>query len=167
DDGRLTDAQGRTVDFKNTVVIMTSNLGGEVFLNRAGSETEQAGEVMAILRQHFRPEFLNRVDDVVVFHPLRREHIRQIVDVQLKRLAKRLEEKRVTIDLSDAARERLAELGYDPVYGARPLKRVIQREVLDKLALEILQGKIHEGDHVVADVQGGALTFCPEKAAAV
>ncbi len=167
DDGRLTDGQGRTVDFKNTVVIMTSNLGGEVFLNRAGSETEQAGEVMAILRQHFRPEFLNRVDDVVVFHPLRREHIRQIVDVQLKRLAKRLEEKRVTIDLSDAARERLAELGYDPVYGARPLKRVIQREVLDKLALEILQGKIHEGDHVVADVRGGALTFCPEKAAAV
>jgi ATP-dependent Clp protease ATP-binding subunit ClpB len=159
DDGRITDSQGRTVDFKNTVVIMTSNLGSDVF-NRAGdSQEEKTEEVLRVLRHHFRPEFLNRVDDIVVFHALSKEDIRKIVDVQLKRLSKRLLEKRITLELSPEARDLLAERGYDPTYGARPLKRVIQRMVLDPLAMEILQGRVKEGAHVVVEVKNGELTF--------
>ncbi len=158
DDGRLTDNQGRTVDFKNTVVIMTSNLGSEVFTH-GGDEVDQVKEVLGVLRGHFRPEFLNRVDDIVVFHPLKREDIRQIVEVQLKRLAKRLAEKRITIELTGAARELLAEQGFDPVYGARPLKRVIQRKVLDPLAMELLKGRVKEGSTVTVDVENGEFSF--------
>jgi ATP-dependent Clp protease ATP-binding subunit ClpB len=159
DDGRITDSQGRTVDFKNTVIIMTSNLGSEVFQRASGTEEEKVEEVLSALRKAFRPEFVNRIDDIVVFHPLRREHIRSIVDVQLKRLAKRLAEKRITVELTDAARDLLAEHGYDPTYGARPLKRAIQRMILDPLAMEILQGKVTEGSTVVADAVDGGLTF--------
>ncbi|MBX7256098.1 MAG: ATP-dependent chaperone ClpB [Candidatus Hydrogenedentes bacterium] len=159
DDGRLTDSQGRTVDFKNTVVIMTSNLGSEVFQRAGGSEDEKVEEVMNVLRRHFRPEFLNRIDDIVVFHPLQREHIRRIVDVQVKRLAKRLADKRITLELTDAARDLLAEHGFDPTYGARPLKRAIQRMVLDPLAMEILEGRISDGAHVVAEREGAGLKF--------
>ena len=159
DDGRITDSQGRTVDFKNTIVIMTSNLGSEVFHRAGGSQEEKTEEVLRTLRQYFRPEFLNRVDDIVVFHALGRDHIRRIVDVQLKRLSKRLQDMRITLDLSPEARDLLAERGYDPAYGARPLKRIIQRMVLDPLALEILQGRVKEGDHVVAEARNGELTF--------
>ncbi|MCC6694523.1 MAG: ATP-dependent chaperone ClpB [Candidatus Hydrogenedentes bacterium] len=159
DDGRVTDSQGRTVDFKNTVVIMTSNIGSEVFQRPSGSEEEKVEEVLSVLRRHFRPEFVNRIDDIVVFHPLGREHIRRIVDVQLKRLSKRLADKRITIELTSAARDLLAEHGYDPTYGARPLKRAIQRMVLDPLAMEILQGRVTEGSTVTADVHDGALQF--------
>ena len=158
DDGRLTDGQGRTVDFKNTVIIMTSNIGSEVFA-QAGRQEEKIEEVMRALRRHFRPEFLNRIDDVVVFHPLTREHIRRIVDVQLKRLSARLAEKRITIQMTDAARDLLAQQGFDPTYGARPLKRVIQRMVLDPLAIEILEGRVEDGDSVTVDAAGEHLTF--------
>ncbi len=166
DDGRLTDSQGRTVDFKNTVVIMTSNLGSEVFEHSSGDEVEKTEDVMRAMRAHFRPEFLNRVDDIVVFHPLKREHIRQIVDVQIGRLAHRLEEKHIVIDLTDAARDLLAEHGFDPTYGARPLKRAIQRMVLDPMAVEILEGKIPDGSRVTVDAGDGAMTFSAKEAAA-
>ncbi len=159
DDGRLTDGQGRTVNFKNTVVIMTSNLGSEAFAQGGVSGAEAAETVMRVLRHHFRPEFLNRVDDIVVFHSLGREHIRRIVDVQMKRLAKRLDEKRIAVELTAAARDFLAEQGYDPAYGARPLKRAIQRLVLDPMAMEILQGHISEGSVVTVDVKDNQLSF--------
>ena len=141
DDGRLTDSQGRTVDFKNTVVIMTSNLGSEVW-GAGGSRVDDAKleAVNALLRQHFRPEFLNRIDDTVVFHPLDRAHIRRIVDIQLRQLSGRLRERELSIELTDAARDRLAEEGFDPAYGARPLKRAIQRRILDPLAIRLLEG---------------------------
>ncbi len=158
DDGRLTDNQGRTVDFRNTVVIMTSNLGSELF-DQMGYGDKQVEAVQAVLRRHFRPEFLNRIDDIVVFHPLTREHIRKIVDVQLTRLSKRLGERNLTIELSDEARDLLAELGFDPVYGARPLKRTIQRRVLDPLARELLTGNVPDGSHVTIKRVGEELVF--------
>jgi ATP-dependent Clp protease ATP-binding subunit ClpB len=161
DDGRLTDNQGRTVDFKNTVIIMTSNLGSEVFSQGHGSEKEKIERVMDAVKRHFRPEFLNRIDDIVIFHPLTKEHIRDIVEVQMKRVQKRLEERKIQLELSKEARDLLAEEGYDPVYGARPLKRAIQRLVLDPLALEILQGHVGEGDTVHVGVKDGKLTFTP------
>jgi len=159
DDGRLTDGQGRTVDFRNTVVIMTSNLGSEVFQQTGLSETEQFEHVNAVLRRHFRPEFVNRIDDVVNFHPLRKEEIRQIVDVQLRSLAKRLAERNLELELTPAARDLLAERGYDPLYGARPLKRAIQRLVLDPLAMKLLTGTLHDGEHVIIDAEGEELSF--------
>ncbi len=158
DDGRMTDGQGRTVDFKNTVVIMTSNLGSEVFAG-GGTDEENEEVILGALRQNFRPEFINRIDDIVVFHPLAKEHIRDIVDIQLQLLATRLEEKRVTLELTEDARTLLAERGYDPVYGARPLKRVIQRMILDPLALEILDGRISEGSQLLVRVEGDGLKF--------
>ena len=158
DDGRLTDNQGRTVDFRNTVVIMTSNLGSELF-DQMGYGDKQIEAVQAVLRRHFRPEFLNRIDDIVVFHPLTREHIRKIVDVQLTRLSKRLGERNLTLELSNEARDLLAELGFDPVYGARPLKRTIQRRVLDPLARELLTGHVPDGSHVTIKRVGEELTF--------
>ncbi len=158
DDGRLTDNQGRTVDFRNTVVIMTSNLGSELF-DQMGYGDKQIEAVQAVLRKHFRPEFLNRIDDIVVFHPLTREHIRRIVDVQLTRLSKRLGDRNLTMELSDEARDLLAELGFDPVYGARPLKRTIQRRVLDPLARELLTGHVPDGSHVTIKRVGEELTF--------
>jgi ATP-dependent Clp protease ATP-binding subunit ClpB len=159
DDGRLTDSKGRTVDFKNTVVIMTSNLGSHLISERAMSEGGTIDEstrrqVMDALRAHFRPEFLNRIDEIIFFHALGREHLKQIVDIQIRGLVKRLEERKIHVELTDAAKEQLVRDGYDPAYGARPLKRTIQRSVLDPLALRVLEGGFVEGDTVVVD--GGA-----------
>ncbi len=162
DDGRLTDGQGRTVDFTNTVVIMTSNIGGAIIhdtlernpgLSSDDSEYEQMeGRVFEALRSHFRPEFLNRVDEVIIFHSLSRAQIKQIVDIQLGRVLKHLEERNITLELTDGVKEFLAGEGYDPAFGARPLKRAIQRQVLDAMATEILKGGIVEGDRVVAEM---------------
>jgi ATP-dependent Clp protease ATP-binding subunit ClpB len=143
DDGRLTDGQGRTVDFKNTVVIMTSNVAG-------GIDGVQAT---------FKPEFVNRLDEIVEFRSLTREEIGTIVDLQVAKLVERVREKGVEVELTDDARTLLANLGYDPTYGARPLKRVIQKQLVDKLALKLLDGEFQPGDHVVVDTDAGALTF--------
>jgi ATP-dependent Clp protease ATP-binding subunit ClpB len=169
DDGQLTDGQGRTVDFKNTVLVMTSNLGSDVIqtLSQANEGKEQSESeyedmkmaVMDIVGGHFRPEFINRIDEVVVFHPLQRSQIRGIADIQLDQLRKRLKERELTMELSNEAIERLVEQGYDPVYGARPLRRSIQRWIENPLAQDILSGKFVSGDHIVADVEGDALTF--------
>jgi len=165
DDGRLTDGQGRTVDFRNTVIIMTSNLGSHVIQELA---VEGQGEhqyarmkaaVMEIVQQHFRPEFINRVDDIVVFHPLGREQLRSIVDIQLGYLRKRLAERDIELVLDDAARDRLGEAGFDPVYGARPLKRAIQQQVENPLAQRILRGEFGPGSKVQVTVKGGELQF--------
>jgi len=150
DDGRLTDGQGRTVDFRNTVIVMTSNLGSQMIQELAGEQNYETmkAAVMDVVSQHFRPEFINRIDDLVVFHPLAREHIRRIVDIQLGYLHDRLAERDIRIRLSDAARDKLAEAGFDPVYGARPLKRAIQQQVENPLAQEILRGKFRPGDTI-------------------
>jgi ATP-dependent Clp protease ATP-binding subunit ClpB len=160
DDGRLTDGHGRTVDFKNTVVIMTSNVGTE-FMNGRETDTDEKRRamVLAALRQQFRPEFLNRIDEIVIFHGLNKQHLKQIVDIQVRHLKKLLSERRLEIELTDAAKELLAEEGYDPAYGARPLKRVIQRSVQDPLALRLLQGDFAEGDRVRVDARDGHLVF--------
>ncbi len=154
DDGRLTDGQGRTVDFRNTVIIMTSNLGSQLIQTLAGEQNYDAmkSSVMEVVSEHFRPEFINRVDDVVVFHPLGREHIRMIVDIQLGYLHERLAGREMKIFLSDAARDRLAAAGFDPVYGARPLKRAIQQQVENPLAQKILQGRFAPGDTIEVQV---------------
>jgi ATP-dependent Clp protease ATP-binding subunit ClpB len=159
DDGRLTDSQGRTVDFKNTIVIMTSNLGSQYILDVATVDEEVERRVREVLRSHFRPEFLNRIDEIVVFHALSRAQLKEIIEIQLERLRKLLSDRRITIELSDAAKELIVSEGYDPAFGARPLKRVIQHRIADPLALEILQGKIQEGDHVLVDALGDELTF--------
>jgi ATP-dependent Clp protease ATP-binding subunit ClpB len=160
DDGRLTDGQGRTVDFRNTVLIMTSNLGGQQIQDMANREFEDVqGVVQEILRDHFRPEFLNRVDEIIVFRSLTREQIGAIVDIQLGRLQERLAQRKIGLRLADAARVLLAERGWDPTYGARPLKRTIQRLVQDPLAVRLLQGEFTEGDTVEVDAQGGELSF--------
>jgi ATP-dependent Clp protease ATP-binding subunit ClpB len=160
DDGRLTDGQGRTIDFRNTVLIMTSNLGGSVIQDRAGQDFERVRDgVSAVLREHFRPEFLNRIDEIIVFKPLTEEQLTAIVDIQLERLKRRLEERRVNLVVTDAARKLLAQRGWDPVYGARPLKRAIQRMVQDPLAMMLLEGRFSEGDTVTVDAAGGELTF--------
>ena len=151
DDGRLTDGQGRTVDFRNTLIVMTSNLGAEYLVNQKEGEDSEAvrDQVMAVVRANFRPEFLNRVDEILLFHRLRREDMGRIVDIQLQRLLKLLDDRKITIKLEPAAREWLADKGYDPAYGARPLKRVIQKELQDPLAELILSGKVKDGDKVV------------------
>jgi len=161
DDGRLTDGQGRTVDFRNCVIVMTSNLGSQMIQEMAGEERydEMKSAVMGVVGTHFRPEFINRVDDVVVFHPLSREHIRRIVDIQLGYLHDRLADRDMRIHLSDAARDRLAEAGFDPVYGARPLRRAIQQQVENPLAQEILQGKFKPGDVIEVGVTEDRLDF--------
>ncbi|MEW5980877.1 MAG: ATP-dependent chaperone ClpB [Acidobacteriota bacterium] len=164
DDGRLTDGKGRTVDFKNTVVIMTSNLGSQYIAEgtlRSGDSLDEGTRrlVTDALRAHFRPEFLNRVDDVIFFHALRREHLKEIVDIQLRALVGRLQERKIHLELTDGARERLVEEGYDPVYGARPLKRTIQRLMMDPLALRVLQGEFGEGDTVRVEPGEAGLTF--------
>ena len=150
DDGRLTDGQGRTVDFRNTIIIMTSNLGAEYLANQPPGEDVNAvrGQVMAVVRAHFRPEFLNRVDDILLFHRLRREEMSAIVDIQLGRLQKLLEERKIVLALDEKAKQWLADRGYDPTYGARPLKRVIQRALQDPLAELILSGAVKDGDKV-------------------
>ncbi len=161
DDGRLTDGQGRTVDFKNTLIIMTSNLGGEYLVNLG--ETQDVGvvrdQVMAVVKGHFRPEFLNRLDEIILFHRLKREHMGTIVDIQFGRLRKLLGDRKITVVVSEAARNWLADKGYDPAYGARPLKRVIQKNVQDPLAEELLAGRVNDGDTVNLDVTAGTLTF--------
>lgn len=161
DDGRLTDGQGRTVDFKNSVIIMTSNLGSEAFAEEAPVEEIETA-ILEVLRLRMRPEFLNRIDDIVVFHPLSKEDLRDIVDIQVRILAKRLVDKGFTIELDESARTFLAERGYDPVYGARPLKRVIQRHVLDPLAREILEGTILDGNVVCISAEGDGLRFAAD-----
>ena len=161
DDGRLTDGQGRTVDFRNTLIIMTSNLGSEYLVNQPeGEDSEQVREqVMAIVRAHFRPEFLNRVDEIILFHRLKREHMGRIVDIQMQRLAKLLVDRKITVQLDDAAKEWLGKKGYDPAYGARPLKRVIQKFVQDPLAGMLLEGKIHDGETVKITAGKDGLMF--------
>jgi len=160
DDGRLTDGQGRTVDFRNTVLIMTSNLGSSVIQERQGQDFERVRDgVIAVLHEHFRPEFLNRIDEVIVFKPLTEDQLTAIVDIQLKRLENRLAERRVNLVVTDAARKLLAQRGWDPVYGARPLKRAIQRLVQDPLAMMLLEGKFTEGDTITVDAKGGDITF--------
>jgi len=164
DDGRLTDAKGRTVDFKNTVVIMTSNLGSQHLAEHAGEPGEAVDEgtrrrIMDALRAHFKPEFLNRIDEIVVFHALGRAQLLQIVDIQLGRLAGRLGARKMALALTDRAKSLLVEEGYDPVYGARPLKRTIQRMLLDPLALRILQGEFADGDTIRVEAAGDDLAF--------
>jgi ATP-dependent Clp protease ATP-binding subunit ClpB len=160
DEGRLTDGHGRTVDFKNTVVIMTSNVGTEFMDGRETETGEQLRDlVMTTLRQQFRPEFLNRVDEIIIFHGLTQEHLKEIVNIQAEHLRRLLGDRHLEIELTDSAKAYLAEQGYDPAYGARPLKRVIQRQVQDPLALRLLQGDFREGDLVRVDVLDGRLTF--------
>jgi ATP-dependent Clp protease ATP-binding subunit ClpB len=161
DDGRLTDGHGRTVDFRNTVIVMTSNLGSNLIQEMAGEEHYDAmkSAVMDVVGTHFRPEFVNRIDDLVVFHPLGREHIRKIVDIQLAYLHDRLAERDIRIHLSEAARDKLADAGFDPVYGARPLKRAIQQQVENPLAQEILQGRFKPGDIIEVGVDADRLEF--------
>ena len=167
DDGRLTDGHGRTVDFKNTVVIMTSNIGSQYINDPALSDAQRSEHALNALRQAFPPEFLNRVDEIVVFHSLAREHLRQIVDIQLRRLDKMLAERGLLLRLTDRARDFLAEAGYDPTYGARPLKRAIQQHMQDPLALALLEGKFQRGDTIVADLEGERIVFANEVAAEV
>ncbi len=157
DDGRLTDGQGRTVDFRNTLIIMTSNLGNTLW--ESGRPTPTRDEITRVLQMHFRPEFLNRIDEIVVFHPLTREHIASIVDIQLRRISRLLAEKGYQLEVTEAAREYLAEVGYDPQFGARPLKRAIQRELQDPLAIKILAGEFKEGDVIRVDRGLEGLSF--------
>ncbi|HYU58882.1 MAG TPA: ATP-dependent chaperone ClpB [Actinomycetota bacterium] len=159
DEGRLTDGQGRTVDFRNTVVIMTSNLGSYVFNDVTSGEEERREKVMAEVRATFRPEFLNRVDEIIVFSPLGRDDIAKIVDIQLRILQERLAARRLTVELTEGARDYLADTGFDPAYGARPLKRLIQREIQDALAMQLLSGDIRDGDTIVIDRGDAGLEF--------
>ena len=177
DDGRLTDGQGRTVDFKNTIVIMTSNLGSPIIqeyfdcsrvrenadksdraLTRRGYE-ELEKEIMAELKRHFRPEFLNRVDDVIIFQSLDEEELAKIVDIQLERLGKRLAQQNLTLDVDNAAKKVLAKEGYDPQFGARPLKRAIQEQVLNPLSMRLLEGDFKPGDRIKVSARGDELVF--------
>ena len=170
DDGRLTDGQGRTVDFKNTLIIMTSNIGSEFLANQKEGEDVEAVRpyVMAEMRTKFRPEFLNRIDEIILFHRLRRDQMAAIVDIQIGRLQKLLADRKLTLQLDDTARTWLANKGYDPMYGARPLKRVIQKQVQDPLAEQILAGKVRDGQTIKLTVRNGQLVLNgePVKAAA-
>jgi ATP-dependent Clp protease ATP-binding subunit ClpB len=161
DDGRLTDSQGRTVDFRNTVVIMTSNLGSEIIIEKAAMDSfEQAKEgVLALLRSFFRPEFLNRIDDIIVFQPLSKESLKEIVKIQVGYLVKRLQEQNITMELTPEAMEYLAMAGYNPSYGARPLKRTIQKELETPLARRLLEGKFSPGDKITVTIEDGKITF--------
>jgi ATP-dependent Clp protease ATP-binding subunit ClpB len=161
DDGRLTDGHGRTVDFRNTVIVMTSNLGSHRIQEMAGEDNyyRMRAAVMEIVSSHFRPEFINRVDEVVVFHPLEQEQIRRIADIQLNYLRKRLAERDIQLEVTGAALDRISESGFDPVYGARPLKRAIQQSIENPLAKEILEGKFTPGDTVRVDVADGGFVF--------
>jgi ATP-dependent Clp protease ATP-binding subunit ClpB len=163
DDGRLTDNQGRTVDFKNTIIIMTSNIGSPLLIENA-SDTGVIAEdvrkkVMAEMRAHFRPEFLNRVDDIVLFKPLTLAEIKRIVELQLKLLRARLADRRIELELSDAAKEHIAREGYDPVYGARPLKRFLQRHIETPLSRKLISGEITDGSRITVDFKKGELLF--------
>jgi ATP-dependent Clp protease ATP-binding subunit ClpB len=172
DDGRLTDSKGRVVDFKNTVIIMTSNIGSSYIrefqqgTKTAAEEEEMRQRVEAELHMKFRPEFINRIDDIIIFHALTVGQIKQIIEIQLRGLAKMLKERGLTIDISDPAKEFLAREGYDPAFGARPLKRALQKQIIDPLAIQLLEGKFKPGDTVFADMSGGKLTLSLEPDAA-
>ena len=159
DDGRITDGQGRTVDFKNTVIIMTSNLGSQHILDLEDNPEQREARVLETLRGHFRPEFLNRIDETIIFDRLSEADLTKIVEIQLQRLVKRLAAQKLTFILTDAAKVHLAREGYDPIYGARPLKRAIQRDLLDPLSMEILAGRFHEGQTITADARDGKIVF--------
>jgi len=160
DDGRLTDGHGRTVDFRNTLIIMTSNLGSHFIRELAGKDdAAMRAQVMEALKAAFRPEFLNRIDEVMIFNTLSRRDLERIVEIQLKRLQQRLADRKLTLTVSDQAKALLAREGFDPVYGARPLKRTIQRLLQDPLARRLLEGQFHEGDTVRVELQGGEITF--------
>jgi ATP-dependent Clp protease ATP-binding subunit ClpB len=170
DDGRLTDSQGRLVDFRNTVIIMTSNIGGQLIVDAGAQANDEAWgrveqRVRDELRNFFRPEFLNRVDDIIVFRPLSREDLVSIVDIQLEHLQKLLGARHLRLEVTPEAKELLAAQGYDPVYGARPLKRVIQRELQNPIALQVLEGNFHEGDTIRVERAGDHLRFEPRAAA--
>ena len=157
DDGRLTDGQGRTVDFRNTLIIMTSNLGSELWQN--GGHDVPRDQVLRVLQANFRPEFLNRIDDIVIFHPLTRENLTAIVDIQLRHLEKLLADRGFKLEVTPTAKQYLGDVGYDPDFGARPLKRAIQREVQDPLAMRILAGDFHTGDRILVDRSPDGLAF--------
>ena len=164
DDGRLTDGQGRTVDFRNTVIVMTSNLGSQTIQELSGEEnySKMKDAVMEIVGQHFRPEFINRIDDIVVFHPLAREQLHRITKIQVRYLHERLAQRDMGLILTDQAVDKLAEAGFDPVYGARPLRRAIQQMIENPLAQELLAGKFGPGDVIAVTVEAGAFTFHKE-----
>ena len=160
DEGRMTDGQGRTVDFKNTVIIMTSNVGSQWIEEMAGvDDREMRSRAMDALRTQFRPEFLNRLDEIVFFNSLTAEHIKQIVEIQLQYLRKRLSDRKIEIEVTDRAEQELAVEGFDPTYGARPLKRTIQKRIQDPLAMKILEGEFHDGDHIAIDALDGEFAF--------
>ncbi len=159
DDGRLTDAQGRTVDFRNTIIIMTSNLGSQYIIEPGLTSEQIEQRVMAAVRESFRPELLNRIDEVVIFAPLGREQITQIVEIQLRDLRQRLAERNMSVELTPAAKERLADIGFGPVYGARPLRRAIQQRIVHPLAVRLLAGDFHDGDTITVDAEGDQFTF--------
>jgi ATP-dependent Clp protease ATP-binding subunit ClpB len=164
DDGRLTDSQGRTVDFKNTVLIMTSNIGSPQILEsqqKRSTYEEVRDVVMGELRRHFRPEFLNRVDETVVFHPLESDQLTKIVDIQLERLRLRLAERRITLTITPGALEQLGKRGYDPVYGARPLKRLIQQEIETPIARQLVKGELRDGDTAAVDLKDNRIVIVP------
>jgi ATP-dependent Clp protease ATP-binding subunit ClpB len=167
DDGRLTDGQGRTVDFRNTVIILTSNLGTEFLSVEGGDDTHNRAQVMQAVRAHFRPEFLNRLDEIILFHRLTRANMDKIVDIQMARLSRLLADRKITIHLDDKARHWLGNAGYDPVYGARPLKRVIQRRLQDPLAQMILEGKVGDGATVKVSATKTGLTVNGQEFTAV
>jgi ATP-dependent Clp protease ATP-binding subunit ClpB len=152
DDGRLTDGQGRTVDFRNTILVLTSNLGSQVIADAVLNDAQRKDAVMAVVQRHFKPEFLNRLDDIVVFHQLSTEELTAIVNIQIGGLARRLAQRRLTLDVTPAAREWLALNGFDPVYGARPLRRLVQSAIGDQLAKELLAGEVRDGDTVRVDL---------------
>ena len=156
DDGRLTDGQGRTVDFRNTILVLTSNLGSQFLVDPMLAEAAKRDAVLAAVRAAFKPEFLNRLDDIVIFDPLGTAELAQIVDLQVDLLARRLDDRRLTLEVTDAAREWLALTGYDPAYGARPLRRLVQTQIGDRLARAILAGEVHDGDKVRIDLDAAA-----------
>ncbi|MEP6630807.1 MAG: AAA family ATPase, partial [Lapillicoccus sp.] len=159
DDGRLTDGQGRTVDFRNVILVMTSNLGSQFLVDPLLTQESKKEAVMQVVRTAFKPEFLNRLDEVVVFDPLTTEDLSRIVELQVQALATRLHDRRITLQVTDAAREWLAVTGYDPAYGARPLRRLVQREIGDRLAKALLSGEVRDGGTAVVDVDENADTL--------
>src|SRR5207248_2974197 len=168
DDGRLTDSKGRVVDFKNTVIIMTSNVGAQYIfefqksMQSPAQEEAMRNQVEQELHRHFRPEFLNRIDDVIIFHALDLSHIKRIIEIQLRALTKMIAERGLTLEISEAAKEHLAREGYDPAFGARPLKRALQREIIDSLAIRLLDGKFKAGDTVFVNMTNGKLELSLE-----
>jgi ATP-dependent Clp protease ATP-binding subunit ClpB len=152
DDGRLTDGQGRTVDFRNTILVLTSNLGSQAIADANLDELQRKDAVLSVVQRHFKPEFLNRLDDVVVFHSLNTEELTSIVDIQVERLGRRLSQRRLTLDVTPSARDWLALNGFDPIYGARPLRRLVSSAIGDQLAKGLLAGGIGDGDTVLVDV---------------